>query len=141
MKLDGPRVREERERLALSIEDVSEKARVSPHTWIRAEHGDEIRPSSVRRIAEYLGVEPDQLMESPPVPLAQAPSASPKETTGAKPEETIVPLEAQKVSSDMPEPTVITVPVEDMRRVLRLIEGGKVSAQEAEEELYKARVS
>jgi transcriptional regulator with XRE-family HTH domain len=83
LKLDGTRVREARERLALSIEDVSAKARVSPHTWIRAEHGDEIRPSSVRSIAEYLGVEPGELIESSPVPKAEAPSPSP-EGTGAE---------------------------------------------------------
>jgi transcriptional regulator with XRE-family HTH domain len=82
LKLDGTRVREARERLALSIEDVSAKARVSPHTWIRAEHGDEIRPSSVRSIAEYLGVVPGELMESSPVPKAEAPSPS-QEADGA----------------------------------------------------------
>lgn len=65
MKLEGERVREGRERLALSIENASEKARVSPHTWVRAEHGDEIRPSSARRVAEALGAEPGQLMEGP----------------------------------------------------------------------------
>lgn len=62
MKLDRERVREGRERLALSMEDASAKARVSPHTWVRAEHGDEIRPSSARRIASALGVEPGQLL-------------------------------------------------------------------------------
>jgi hypothetical protein len=45
------------------MENASSKASVSPNTWVRAEHGDEIRPSSVRRIADALGVEPDQLME------------------------------------------------------------------------------
>jgi transcriptional regulator with XRE-family HTH domain len=75
LRLDGERVREGRERLALSIENVSAKARVSPHTWVRAEHGEEIRPSSVRRIAEALGVEPGQLMGELVLPgKAEAPS-------------------------------------------------------------------
>lgn len=73
MKLDGERVRERRERLALSMENASSKARVSPHTWVRAEHGGKIRPSSARRIAEALGVEPEQLMEPTPSGKAQAP--------------------------------------------------------------------
>jgi len=80
LRLDGERVREGRERLALSIENVSAKARVSPHTWVRAEHGEEIRPSSVRRIAEALGVEPGQLMgETAPSGKAHAPSPPPPE--------------------------------------------------------------
>ncbi len=62
MKLDGGRVRELRERMALSIEDVSTKARISPHTWVRAEHGEEIRPSSARRVAAAIGVEPGALL-------------------------------------------------------------------------------
>jgi transcriptional regulator with XRE-family HTH domain len=76
LRLAGGRVREGRERLALSIEDASTKASVSPHTWVRAEHGDEIRPSSARRIAEALGVEPAQLMEEPTPPLGGTPSRS-----------------------------------------------------------------
>ena len=77
MKLDGTRVREERERLALSIENASAKAQVSAHTWVRAEHGEELRPSSVRRIAEALGAEPGQLMGGATAP--KAPSRSPLE--------------------------------------------------------------
>jgi transcriptional regulator with XRE-family HTH domain len=72
VKLDGERVRETRERLALSIEDACGQAHVSTHTWVKAERGGEIRPSSARRIAGALGVEPSQLMGDPLVPLVEA---------------------------------------------------------------------
>jgi transcriptional regulator with XRE-family HTH domain len=82
LKLDGERVRGRRERLALSMEDASARARVSPHTWVRAEHGDEVRPSSIRRIADALGVDPAQLMvEEEEAALPKAPAPSPEERT------------------------------------------------------------
>jgi transcriptional regulator with XRE-family HTH domain len=81
LKLDRERVREGREQLALSIEDASTKARVSPHTWIRAERGEEVRPSSVRRIADALGVAPAELREEP-VPLGEAPEEAVGRTSG-----------------------------------------------------------
>jgi transcriptional regulator with XRE-family HTH domain len=61
LKLDEEKVREEREKLALSIDSAAEEAGVSPQTWLRAEHGGALRPSSVRRIAKLLGVVPDEL--------------------------------------------------------------------------------
>ena len=91
MKLDGGRVREWRERMALSIEDVSTKARVSPHTWVRAEHGEEIRPSSARRVAAALGVEPEQLMGRTSGPLGEAPSP-PEISDGERSSRSIVDL-------------------------------------------------
>jgi len=63
LRLSGKKVREGREQLALSVDDASEGAGVSPHTWLRAEHGGELRPTSVRRIASYLGASPAELME------------------------------------------------------------------------------
>jgi len=73
--------------MALSIEDVSTKARVSPHTWVRAEHGEEIRPSSARRVAAALGVEPERLMGGTSGPLGEAPS--PPETTDEERRESV----------------------------------------------------
>jgi hypothetical protein len=54
------------------MDEACNLAGVSPHTWVRAEHNGEIRPSSARRIADALGVEPGQLMGEPPVPLGHA---------------------------------------------------------------------
>jgi transcriptional regulator with XRE-family HTH domain len=105
LKLDGERVREGRERLALSIENVSATARVSPHTWVRAEHGEEIRPSSVRRIAEALGVEPRQLMGEPAL-LGKAEAPPSPETAG----------DERRAVSDSGAPSALTL--EDVRRVL-----------------------
>ena len=62
MKVDGPKLRRLREtRLALSVDEASKEAGVAPPTWLRAEHGEEIRVSSVRRIADALGVSPADL--------------------------------------------------------------------------------
>lgn len=105
MKLDGERVRERRERLALSMELASSKARVSPNTWVRAEHGDEIRPSSVRRIAEALEVEPGQLMEEPALSGKVGASPSPVVEEKRRPErgaerEEAAELLAEQLASD-----------------------------------------
>ena len=68
MRVDGEKVKHRRERLALSIDAASNVAEVAPQTWLRAEHGGELRPSSVRRIAESLGAAPEDLLEKAPAP-------------------------------------------------------------------------
>jgi transcriptional regulator with XRE-family HTH domain len=51
-----------RERRSLSLAELAEKAGVSKHTIYRLEHGaPEPFPSTVRKLAEALGVEPDDL--------------------------------------------------------------------------------
>lgn len=57
MKLDGSRVQRARDRLGYTLEMVGEKSGVAKGTVLRAEHGEEIRPVSARRIAAGLGVE------------------------------------------------------------------------------------
>ena len=60
--LKTPRLRELRERAALSQEDLAEKARVSRATIADLE-GDKrpARPSTRRKLAKALGVEPPEL--------------------------------------------------------------------------------
>lgn len=108
MRLVGEQVRERRERLALSIEDVCAKAGVSPHTWVRAEHSEEIRPSSARRIASVLGVEPSQLMEEPASPKKAGAPPPPPETSEEERREELretqeLVLEARDLLEDLAE--------------------------------------
>lgn len=51
-----------REAKALSQKDLAEKSKVNPSTIYRAEHGDtKLRPSTIRKLAGALGVNPDRL--------------------------------------------------------------------------------
>jgi hypothetical protein len=50
-----------RERRALSLDDLAERAGVSVGTVFRAAHGLPIRPSNKRRLAAVLGAQPDQI--------------------------------------------------------------------------------
>jgi transcriptional regulator with XRE-family HTH domain len=85
VKLDGERVRDRRERLTIPIREACERSGVALNTWVRAEHGEEIRLSSARRIAEVLGVEPGYLMGEPEAPKV---TASPTPEPGSEqPEE------------------------------------------------------
>jgi transcriptional regulator with XRE-family HTH domain len=59
---------------------LAEKAEVAKGTVLRAEHGEDVRPSSGRRIAKALGAEISELIPDKPervgelaVPLAKAP--------------------------------------------------------------------
>lgn len=58
-----PSLRSKRMRLALSQEDLAEKAGVGRTTIARAERGKPIRPSSVRKIAQALKVSPWALQQ------------------------------------------------------------------------------
>lgn len=73
MKLDPAKVRQARERLGLSLDDVAKAADVSQNSAIRAEHGEEIRPVTARRIARGLGLEVADLY-----PKSEAPTSSPE---------------------------------------------------------------
>src|SRR5215217_3845043 len=66
MRLDHERVRWHRDRLGWTLDTLAEKAEVAKGTVLRAEHGEDVRPSSGRRIARALGVEiPDLIPEKP----------------------------------------------------------------------------
>ena len=59
--MDG-QLRYLREVKALSRKDLAELATVNQSTIYRAEHGDtRLRPSTIRKLAQALGVSPDQL--------------------------------------------------------------------------------
>ncbi len=66
MKLDGSKVRWHRDRLGWTLDVLAEKAEVAKGTVLRAEHEEDIRPGSGRRIARAFGVElPDLIPERP----------------------------------------------------------------------------
>lgn len=56
------RLQQIRETRALSRKDLADKAGVNESTIYRAERGEtRLRPSTIRKLAEALGVEPDEL--------------------------------------------------------------------------------
>lgn len=58
------RLRTVRERRALTQVELAAKAKINRVSLARIETGDaEPRPSTIRKLAEALGVEPEQLME------------------------------------------------------------------------------
>ena len=59
-----PRLREFREREALSQRDLALRAGVSPDTVRRLEAGEVARHVTTRRLAAALGIKPSDLMES-----------------------------------------------------------------------------
>lgn len=56
------RLQQIRETRALSRKDLADKAGVNESTIYRAERGEtRLRPSTIRKLAEALGIEPDEL--------------------------------------------------------------------------------
>jgi len=79
VKLDADKVRWHRDRRGWTLEIAAEQAEVALGTVLRAEHGEDIRPSSGRRIARAFGVDISELVpEQPGVvpPKGGAPSTS-----------------------------------------------------------------
>lgn len=62
MRLDGDRVRRARDRIGYTLKLVADESGLARDTVMRAEHSDEIRPSSARKLAGALGVEVADLM-------------------------------------------------------------------------------
>jgi transcriptional regulator with XRE-family HTH domain len=54
-----------RQRKALSQRDLARLSGVGVATIVRIEHSQPARPSTVRRLAEALGVTPEELFEGP----------------------------------------------------------------------------
>ncbi len=77
MKLE--RLREWRQARGLEQRDVAAEAQISRRTVMRAEQGYSVEVGTARKVAEALGVEVADLLESPPVPLGQAPRPSGQE--------------------------------------------------------------
>jgi transcriptional regulator with XRE-family HTH domain len=63
MQVLVPQVRRLRLMRALSQEELAARAGVSRNTVVRAEQGEDIRPSSVRKLARALGVSPATLQK------------------------------------------------------------------------------
>jgi transcriptional regulator with XRE-family HTH domain len=55
-----------RQRRALSQRDLARLSGVGLATIVRIEHGQQARPSTVRRLARSLDVTPEELIEGPP---------------------------------------------------------------------------
>jgi transcriptional regulator with XRE-family HTH domain len=66
MRLDHEKARWHRDRLGWTLDTLAEKAEVAKGTVLRAEHGEDVRPSSGRRIARALGVEISDLIPDRP---------------------------------------------------------------------------
>ena len=66
MRLDHERVRWHRDRLGWTLDTLAQKAEVAKGTVLRAEHGEDVRPSSGRRIAQALGTELPELIPDKP---------------------------------------------------------------------------
>jgi transcriptional regulator with XRE-family HTH domain len=66
VKLDSAKVRWHRDRLGWTLDTLAEQAEVAEGTALRAEHGEDIRPSSGRRIARALGVDVSELVPEKP---------------------------------------------------------------------------
>ena len=72
-----PRLRELRERAALSQEDVAERSGVARATIADLEAGKRpARPSTIRKLAKGLNVEIAELLGDPEAPKAPAPPSS-----------------------------------------------------------------
>lgn len=57
MKLKRERIKRARDRLGWSMEEVAKNAGINAATVLRAEHGEEIRPVTARKLAAGLRVE------------------------------------------------------------------------------------
>lgn len=87
MRLDSEKVRWHRDRLGWTLDTLAEEAEVAEGTALRAEHGEDIRPSSGRRIARAFGVDISELVpEKPGVvrPKVTAPPSPPPKAGEAR---------------------------------------------------------
>jgi transcriptional regulator with XRE-family HTH domain len=78
VKLDSAKVRWHRDRLGWTLDTLAEQAEIAEGTALRAEHGEDIRPSSGRRIARAFGVDISELVPDMPggvPPKVRAPSS------------------------------------------------------------------
>ncbi len=74
MKLDRDRMLRARERLGYGIEKTAEVAEISKNSVLRAEHEEDIRPLTARKIAAALGVQVADLLsdaKKAPAPLSR----------------------------------------------------------------------
>jgi transcriptional regulator with XRE-family HTH domain len=91
--LELARTKEWRESHGLTQRELASKAGVGEATVARIETGASVAPPTARKIAEALGVAVADLLERPPVPLAEASEAGPTEA-GAEEERRVIPKSA-----------------------------------------------
>ena len=63
--VSGVPLRAWRQRRALSQRDLAAKSGIGLATIVRLEHGQPARPSSIRRLAEALGLTPEEFLAGP----------------------------------------------------------------------------
>ena len=63
--MDLPRLRTQRLAAVLTQEELARRAGVAEGTIVSAEHGKKVRISTVRKLAEALGVAPQALVREP----------------------------------------------------------------------------
>jgi len=90
------RTKEWRESHGLTQRELAAEAGVGEVTVARVETGASVTPPTARKIAEALGVAVADLLERPPVPLAEAPQGTGPSDKGADEERRVIP---QAVSS------------------------------------------
>jgi transcriptional regulator with XRE-family HTH domain len=86
LRLDPEKVRRAREILGYAIEATGEKGDLSPNSVLRAEHGEEIRPSTARRLAKALNREVADLYpkeQAPTSPTSAEAVSEERRTAGA----------------------------------------------------------
>ena len=114
MKLDSAKMRWHRDRLGWTLDTLAEQAEVAEGTALRAEHGEDIRPSSGRRIARALGVDISELVPDKPgvvLPKAEAPSSP-------------GPPEKKKSIFDLVRDAVLRQAEQDRQAFMRAVESG-----------------
>src|SRR5215217_8614014 len=70
-----PRTKEWREAAGLTQRQLSKESGVGKGTIVRIENGKSATPRTAKKIADTLNISVAELMESPPVPLGQAPTS------------------------------------------------------------------
>lgn len=77
----GERVRELRRGRSLTLRELSQRSGVSTDALVKLEHGARpSRPTTIRKVAEALGVDPAYLLEGSPGVVLGAPAGARQET-------------------------------------------------------------
>jgi transcriptional regulator with XRE-family HTH domain len=92
LKLDRDRLQRAREMLGYGLEKTAEEAGISKNSVLRAEHEEDIRPVTARKIAAALDVRVADLIRESETLKAQA--SLPLEEGGARPQPRVVQGEA-----------------------------------------------
>jgi transcriptional regulator with XRE-family HTH domain len=132
VKLDSAKVRWHRDRLGWTLDTLAEQAEVAEGTALRAEHGEDIRPSSGRRIARAFGVDISELVPEKPgatrPKVAASPPSPPKPAAEEEWRET-PSLEWALAAPDKEfESWIETAKVPELHKVMALLNAEAVAA-------------